>query len=731
MNQINTLPIIGMSCSACAISIENMLNKQEGVIKANVNYANASLLVEIDSQKTSIPKIQASVKSLGYDLIINEENQSEIVEKLETEKLTEIKNKMIGASILAFPVFIIGMFFMEMPFANYIMMVLAFPVVFYFGRHFFINAYKQALHKTTNMDTLVALSTGIAYIFSLFNTFFPEYWHSKGIHAHVYFESAAVIIAFINLGKWLEEKAKSNTSDAIKKLIGLKPKTVTVFENLIEKIIAINEVKIGQMVVVKPGDYIPVDGVVSYGESYVDESMVTGEPLSVYKKNGDKVTSGTLNQQGSFVFEATKVGEETFLSRIIKMVQEAQGSKAPIQKKVDKIAQIFVPTVIVISVFTFIAWIFLGGENGFTHALLSSITVLIIACPCALGLATPTAIMVGIGKGAANNILVKNAESLELLAKVDAFILDKTGTITEGKPSVTDSWENILFTTSEKDILNSIASKSAHPLSDSVVSFLNSSSSKHEIAIENISGKGLKAFVENKNYYVGSYNLLLEIGLEIELELSSKINMWQNNGYTLVLFFTENKVLSAYAITDKIKNTSKKAIELLKNKGIELYILSGDTAMATKKIADDVNISHYEGDMLPLNKANFVKKLQMEGKIVAMIGDGINDSQAMAQADVSIAMGKGSDIAIDVAHLTLVTSDLLVIPKAIQLSISTIKTINQNLFWAFIYNIIGIPIAAGMLYPINGFLLDPMIAGGAMALSSVSVVVNSLRLKYI
>jgi P-type Cu2+ transporter len=729
--QTETYPVIGMSCSACAINIEQNLAKEKGVENVNVNYANNSVLIAFNPEVTTAKNIKNTVKKLGYDIIIETQQDSNLIENLALEHLIQIRNRMLGAVILSVPVFIIGMFFMDMPYANYIMMVFSFPVVFYFGRNFFINAYRQALHKTANMDTLVALSTGIAFIFSLFNTFFAEYWHNKGLHAHVYYESAAVVVAFISLGKWLEEKAKSNTTTAIKKLIGLKPKSVMVLENLMEKEVSINDVKIGNQIVIKPGDSIPVDGKIMYGESYVDESMITGESVPLLKKGGDRVTSGTINQQGSFVFEATAVGDATFLSKIIKMVQEAQGSKAPVQKLVDKIAGIFVPVVIGIAILTFVIWNFSGAENALTHGLLTSITVLVIACPCALGLATPTAIMVGIGKGADNHILIKNAESLELLAKVNTFILDKTGTITKGKPTVIDQWIDEKFNSDAKNILFSIEAKSGHPLANAIVAYLGNNFTNQEITIENVAGKGIKAIFNSTPYYVGSFNYINELSFTIESTLSQKIEAWQKEGYTLVFFANDNHLLAAFAISDPLKETSVLAINKLQKNGIEVYILSGDSKSATQKIAEKVNISTYKGEMLPNDKAEFVKKLQENGKVVAMVGDGINDSQAMAQADVSIAMGKGSDIAIDVAQLTLTTSDLAVIPKAIALSDNTIKTVKQNLFWALIYNIIGIPLAAGALYPINGFLLDPMIAGGAMALSSVSVVLNSLRLKYI
>ena len=580
------------------------------------------------------------------------------------------------------------------------------------------------------MDTLVALSTGVAYIFSVFNTLFPEFWHERGLHAHVYFEAASVIIGFILLGKLLEEKAKGNTSSAIKKLMGLQPKTVTIVQDGgYQMEIPIEQVEIGNTIVVKPGEQIAVDGIVINGNSFVDESMLSGEPVPVLKNENDKVFAGTINQKGSFQFKADKVGSETMLAHIIKMVQDAQGSKAPVQKLVDKIAGIFVPIVIVIAVASFIVWNIFGGDNGFTQGLLALITVLVIACPCALGLATPTAIMVGVGKGAEKGILIKDAESLELAKKVNAVILDKTGTITEGKPVVTnDFWTE--ETPILKQILFSIEKQSEHPLADAVVSHLKNQNTVSITQFESITGKGAKAEIDGITYFIGNKRLIQENEILIENAVAQKANQWGNEAKTVIWFANTKKTIAILAIADQIKATSKKAIEELQLSGIEVYMLTGDNEMTAKAVSEKVGIKHYKAEVLPEHKAAFVKQLQQQGKVIAMVGDGINDSTALAQADVSIAMGKGSDIAMDVAKMTIISSDLTKIPEAIHLSKSTVRTIKQNLFWAFIYNLIGIPIAAGILYPFNGFLLNPMIAGAAMALSSLSVVSNSLWLKY-
>jgi Cu2+-exporting ATPase len=728
-----TFPVLDMSCAACAVSVESTLKATAGVKDAGVNFANQTAWVEYDKSQTMPADLQNSVRAIGYDLVVNVEDPNAVQEEAQRKHYDQVKFRTTWSIILSVPVVIIGMFFMDMPYGTYISMALSAPVVFYFGRNYFIAAWKQARHGKANMDTLVALSTGIAFLFSVFNTFFPEFWHSRGLHAHVYYEAAAVVIAFISLGKLLEERAKSNTSTAIKKLMGLQPKTVRVLIDGTEQELPIASVKVGHIVLVRPGEKIPVDGIVVSGSSYVDESMISGEPVAVSKNEGEKVFAGTVNQKGSFQFKAEKVGGDTILAQIIKMVQQAQGSKAPVQKLVDKIAGIFVPVVIGISILTFIVWMIAGGENAFTHALLTSVTVLVIACPCALGLATPTAIMVGIGKGAENNILIKDAESLELGHKVNAIVLDKTGTITEGKPVVTDmEWDaQDDLIKKYKQILYTLEIQSEHPLAEAVVNRLKEESVYGEPVdqFESITARGVKANSGGKTFFIGNRKLIDENKITVSEKISSRAANLQAEAKTVVYFSDNTNVLAVIAIADKIKATSKEAVRALHEKGIDVYMLTGDNEQTAKAVAAQVGLRHYKGEVLPSQKAEFVKELQSQGKIVAMVGDGINDSHALAQADVSIAMGRGSDIAMDVAKMTLITSDLQSIPKALTLSTKTVMGIRQNLFWAFIYNLIGIPIAAGILYPINGFLLDPMIAGAAMALSSVSVVTNSLRLK--
>lgn len=725
----NTYPVLGMSCASCAARVDKTLNGLPGVYQATVNYATAVAQVEYNPEVCSDATLQSAVQDAGYDLLVDTgEDVTDKAEEIRLTRYRKIKRRTVAALLLSLPIMVISMFFEDISSLKYVLWILATPVVFGLGREFYINAWRQLKHGTSNMDTLVAVSTGIAYTFSVFNLLFPDFWLSRGIEPHIYFEAASVIIAFILLGRLLEERAKQNTSTAIKKLIGLQPKTVTIIVDSDERTVPITAVQKGDTILVKPGERIAVDGMVVTGESYVDESMLNGEPVPLHKQSGEKVFAGTINQKGTFRFIADKIGSDTMLAQIIRMVQDAQGSKAPVQKLVDRIARFFVPAIISISIITFVAWIFLAPTNGFTNGLLAMVTVLIIACPCALGLATPTAIMVGIGKGAEKGILIKDAQSLEIAQKIDTIILDKTGTITAGHPIVVESlWENG-FEHSRK-ILYSLEKLSEHPLSDAVVNTLQN---EKEISIdkfENVPGKGVKGIVSNQTYYAGNLSLLNDNHITIASHLQELANKWTQEAKTLVWFADSTQAIAAIALTDEIKQTSAQAISQLQEMGIEVYMLTGDNAISAQAISRKVGINHYKAGVLPNEKAQFIKELQANGKKVGMVGDGINDSAALAQADLSIAMGQGSDIAVDTAMATILSSDLLKIPETIRLSQLTIKTIYQNLFWAFIYNLIGIPIAAGIFYSVNGFLLNPMWASAAMAFSSVSVVLNSLRLK--
>lgn len=724
-----TFPVLEMSCAACAARVDKTLNKQPGVLSATVNYAAATATVEYDTSLCSPEALKAAIQKAGYDLIVDIQPQEpEEAEHTHTEKLHHQKVRTIWAILLSLPIALIGMFFMDIPYANYIMWILSTPVVFWLGRDFYINAWKQLKHRSANMDTLVANSTGIAYLFSLFNLFYPEFWLERGVQPHVYFEAASVIIAFILLGRLLEARAKDNTSAAIKKLIGLQPKTVTLLTpDGKQQEVSIEQIRVHDTLLVKPGEKIAVDGMVCEGNSYIDESMLSGEPVPVYKEKGSHVFAGTINQKGSFQFKAEKVGSDTMLAHIIHMVQEAQGSKAPVQKLVDKIAGIFVPVILSIALLSFVLWLILAPENGFTHGLLAAVTVLIIACPCALGLATPTAIMVGIGKGAEQGILIKDAESLETAKRIDTIVLDKTGTITEGQPTVNHMvwWNN---SEEVRNIFYSLEKLSEHPLANAVTYHL-----KGEFLpltqFESITGQGVKACFNNQYYLAGNEQLLKTQGIRISSEQEETAATFAHDAQTIIWFADEKQVLGIAAISDRIKETSREAISLLQQQGIDVVMLTGDNPSTAQAIARQAGINHYQAEVLPQQKAAYIKSLQQKGKCVAMVGDGINDSAALAQADLSIAMGKGSDIAMDVAKITLISSDLTKIPEAIRLSALTVRTIRQNLFWAFIYNLIGVPVAAGILFPINGFLLNPMLAGAAMAMSSVSVVTNSLRLR--
>jgi len=720
-------PVLNMSCASCAASSQSMLENLPGILNVSVNYANGNAAVEYLPDEIQPQEMQKALQSVGYDLLIEDENNSRgKLEEIEMKSYQSLRRRTFLAIILSVPLILIGMIFMNIPYADYIMWVLATPIVFIFGRQFFSGAWKQLKHGKANMDTLVAMSTGIAYFFSVFNILYPSFWTSRDIAPHVYFEAAGVIIAFILIGKLLEARAKGSTSSAIKKLIGLQPNTVMkVVEDGSIITFPIAAVEVGDELVVKPGEKIAVDGNVSSGNSFVDESMITGEPVAVEKMKNSPVFAGTINQKGSFRFVAGKVGSDTLLAQIISMVRDAQGSRAPVQKLVDKIAGIFVPVVIVISLISLVLWIIFGGNSGLVHGLLAMVTVLVIACPCALGLATPTAIMVGMGKGAENGILIKDAESLETTKKVNALVLDKTGTITEGKPVVAGQfWLDHRFETE----LASLEKISGHPLAEAVIEAFPKEYAAVS-AFENIPGAGVSGEIDGKIYFAGNAKLIRDNRISMDVSINDKAEAFLKKAYTIVYFADKDRVLGIIGITDKIKDSAVEAIRQLKKENINLYLLTGDHDSSAIAVGKFVGIDSVRSEMLPEDKRDFVKQLQREGKTVAMVGDGINDSAALAQANISIAMGKGSDVALDVARMAIISNDLRKIPQAFSLSRITVATIKQNLFWAFIYNVIGIPLAAGILYPVNGFLLNPMIAGAAMALSSVSVVTNSLRLK--
>lgn len=731
-----TFPVSGMTCASCAVSVESMLKAQEGVLDASVSYPNRSADVQYIPAIINEKKLQKAVSQVGYELLTNTDNAAAGIEEAEQKHYRQLKKRFLSAFILTLPVIIIGMFFHQgFPGSNLIMLVLTGLVIFWFGRDFFINAFKKARYLSANMDTLVALSTGVAFLFSAFNTLYPPYFLSRGLQPQVYFESAAAIIAFILAGKLLEERARTTTSAALKKLIGLQPKTVRVLrENQPETEIPLEQVQPNDRVLIRPGEKIPVDGLVHTGESYIDESMITGEPIAQLKKTGDAVFAGTVNQKGSFELLAQKTGSQTMLAQIIKTVQQAQASKPPVQKLVDKIAGVFVPVVIMIALLSFAVWYLSGVENNLTYALQALITVLIIACPCALGLATPTAIMVGVGKGAEHGILIKDAQSLETAHKARVIVLDKTGTLTKGMPEA----ENIIWaeTALNQELVKSavlgIELKSEHPLADAIIRKLKAEGLEpaQTNIFESITGKGVKAVVAGTAYYIGNRHLMHDYHILIPESLRTKAEELADLAKTIIYIGNEQQVLALVPVTDPVKETSALAVKELQHMGLQVHLLTGDNNQTAQAIARQVNITQIAAEVSPTQKAAYVQQLQDQGNIVAMVGDGINDSPALAQADIGLAMGKGTDIAMESAGMTLMQSDLRYIVTAIKLSRATVKTIKQNLFWAFIYNLIGIPVAAGILYPFFGFLLNPMLAGAAMALSSVSVVTNSLRLRH-
>lgn len=725
-----------MTCASCAVSLESWLKNKPGIEEVAVNYPNESLTVSYDEQVISPEEIDHAAQEIGYGLVLGDaESAKKQVEESGKKRLKELEIKLVVAVFCAVPVFVLSMFLMDVfEWDNVLMLVLSVPVLFFSGSEFFVNAWKQARHGKTNMDTLVALSTGVAFLFSTLNTVYPQFLENKGIAPHVYFESAVIIVALILLGRYLEERAKRKASGAIRELMGLQPKQVTVIRNGEEVRLPIGEIIRGDMIAVKPGDKIAVDGVVKTGEGYVDESMISGEPLPVFKRKSDQLFAGTINQQGSFKMLARKVGSETLLAQIINAVQDAQASKPPIQKLVDKIAGIFVPTVIVLALLAAGIWFFTAQTEPFSKAIVILITVLIIACPCALGLATPTALMVGIGRGAEQGILIRDAGVLERAYRLDTIVLDKTGTLTEGRPEVVDLLFNDAPETGKlKSVLWSLESQSGHPLASAIAKHLKSDG-VHDMEVndfENFTGKGVTGKVDGVKWFAGKWSWLSENGVPPNDELLEKAREWQSEAKTVIFFGSEAALCAVAAISDKTRKEAATAVKHLLDRGLEVILLTGDNRETAGSVASEVGISQVMAGVSPAEKGAMIKKLKQEGKVVAMVGDGINDAEALALADVGIAMGSGTDVAMESAGLTLMHSNPMQIVRAVLLSQATMKTLRQNLFWAFIYNVVAIPVAAGALYPAFGVLLSPMIAGGAMAFSSVSVVLNSLRLKSI
>ncbi|MCX7922435.1 MAG: heavy metal translocating P-type ATPase [Clostridia bacterium] len=721
------LKITGMSCAACSAKVERKLNKMEGIIKAAVNLATEKAAVEYDSSKIKVSDMIKAIEALGYNAEKAEEVSVDREKEQREKEVKRLRIELITSALLSSPLImamLLSIVHLDIAFLHnaYFQLIVATPIQFFIGARFYKNAYHALRARSSNMDVLIAMGTSAAYFFSVYNTFFQEAKPGMMGMKDLYFEAAAVIITLILLGKYLEAVAKGKTSEAIKKLMGLQAKTARVIRNGTEQDIPIEEVETGDIVVVRPGEKVPVDGKIIDGNSSIDESMLTGESLPVEKKAGDYVIGATINKFGTFKFEATKVGKDTALSQIIKMVEDAQGSKAPIQKIADQVSGVFVPVVIGIAVLTFLIWYFTSGS--FTSAIISAVSVLVIACPCALGLATPTAIMVGTGKGAESGILIKGGEHLETAYKLNAVVLDKTGTITKGQPEVTDIISLGSLDNGEILKLAAIAEKSSeHPLGVAIYE-----KGKKDIdnipdpsRFEAIPGRGIMAGIDSKVVYIGTRKLMAEQGINTQ-DIESKISKLEDEGKTAMLMAINNVMEAIIAVADTVKENSKEAIEDLQKMGIEVYMITGDNKRTANAIAKQVGITNVLAEVLPENKAEEVEKLKKQGKVVAMVGDGINDAPALATANIGMAIGTGTDVAIEAADITLMRGDLRAIPAAIRLSRKTMRKIKQNLFWAFIYNIIGIPFAALGL-------LNPMIAGGAMAFSSVSVVTNSLSLK--
>lgn len=722
--------VVGMHCASCAANLERVFKKIPGVNRVGVNYATEEAQFE---GQVDLTRVQEAARSIGYDIKMDGEV------KKEDSALEEKKIKLLIGGVISILLMMLSMrdWFgwlpnLSMGEANWIGLVLATPVQFWVGGEYMISAWKAFKHRLANMDTLITTGTLAAYMFSAVVTIAPDYFVQAGLDLHVYFEVAAVVIVLIMLGKYLEARAKGQAGEAIKKLLGLQAKMARVKRGREFVEVAVDQVVVGDVLLVRPGEKIPVDGVVIEGESTVDESMVTGESLPVEKKKGDKVVGATINKVGSFLFRATKVGSDTVLAQIVELVSQAQGSKAPIQKLADVVSGYFVPVVMMLSVATFVAWFVLYPGVAFVPAMVAAVTVLIIACPCALGLATPTAVMVGTGKGAEKGILIKDATALEQLNKVRSVILDKTGTLTKGEVEVTEVVS--LSRAREKRIVElaaGVESHSEHPLGQAVVKYAKRKKWRLDKPekFEAMTGVGVRAIINGDEVVVSSPVYAKRFGLK---EMS-RVEEFQSQGKTVLVVSLNRRVIGLIAVADTLKDDSRDAVKQMMEMGVEVYMLTGDNPRTAKSIAEEVGIDRVMAEVRPEDKAAKVRELQSElhgqGKLVAMVGDGINDAPALAAADVGIAMGAGTDIAMESASVVLMNSNIESIPRAIKLSRETLKVIKQNLFWAFGYNVVLIPVAMGVLYPIWGVVLNPMLASAAMALSSVSVVGNALRLK--
>ncbi len=718
-----TLTVLDMSCVVCAGNVERAVKSLDGVEEATVNFAANSITISYNPKKITLQQIKTAVQNAGYDLVID--NADADRQKAEQRQYGSLRRRLVVAWLLAIPVAVISMTALhEFAAARWAMAVLSTVILGYSGKNFYVKAWSMAKEKSANMDTLVALSTATAWIFSMLLLLFPGFAEAHGMGHFLYFDSATMIVAFVLTGRMLEERAKNSTTSAIRSLMNLQPPTVILLnEDGAETEIPVSQVRPGDRIAIKPGQRVPIDGEVADGETYVDESMLTGEPMPIVKSKGSKVFAGTINGKGMITAIATKPSTDTVLARIVAMVRDAQGSKAPVQRIADVISKYFTFVVIAISAITLIAWLSIGGMSVLPSAIVCAVSVLVIACPCALGLATPTALTVGIGKAAQRHILIKDAAALEKMCKVDAVVLDKTGTITEGKPVITSIKRSPKASDADLCILLAAEEKSEHPVAAEIVSQLRQQGFvPGEISgFLSVTGKGVSMTANGRIYWAGNRHLALDNGVEVPDG---------DRGGTTIYFGTKDRpLLATITMADQIKATTPEAIRKLNKLGLQSYMLTGDNESSAASVAKDIGVTAYQSSMLPDDKDKFIQSLQAQGKTVAMIGDGINDSQALARADVSIAMGNGTDIAMETAMVTFTTSDLQLLPTAIRLSKATMRIVKQNLFWAFVYNTIGIPVAAGVLYAPMGITLDPMWASAAMALSSVSVVLNSLRLK--
>lgn len=751
MTIIKEYPVAGMSCASCSAHVDKALRSVKGVTEVNVNLPMNFARVTFDDEVCTADDLQRAVARMGFELVVaadgTPEAQADAAENSQAGAPSptfadtvdaqphdtaaghyrRMRRRAVGALIVAVPLVVLSMWPALFRGQNLLVCALAGFSLYEFGGEFFRNALRLLRHGTSNMDTLVAMSTGVAYAYSCFNLFFPDFFLSRGIEPHLYFDSAGVVTAFILTGRMLEARAKHRTTDTIRRLMGLRPKQVVqVMPDGTEVTKPVEAVGKGDELVARPGERIAVDGSVTSGVSYVDESMLSGEPVPVAKQPGDAVMAGTINTNGHLHYRAERVGRDTVLAQIVRMVQEAQGSKVPVQNMVDRIAAVFVPVIIGVALLSFAAWIILAPDNGLTHGLLALVSVLVVACPCSLGLATPTAIIVGVGRGADLGILVKDAASLEVARKVDVVVFDKTGTVTEGHPEVVE-----MVTEGDdahiRRVLFSLEHLSEHPLAEAVCRYFEGEERLPVFNFRAEAGKGVSGCVGGTTYRAGSPDLLREMGLTMSDEIERRAAEWGGKAFTLVALADGERVVALTALADKVKPTSARALDELHRMGIRTCILTGDTEATAAAVAREVGARQYAARLLPADKATFVKWLQSGGQTVAMVGDGINDSAALAQADLSVAMGRGSDIAMETAMMTILSSDLQRLPQAIRLSERTVRTIRENLFWAFFYNVVSVPVAAGVLYPVCGFMLSPMIAGAAMALSSVSVVTNSLR----